>query len=134
MISFSVSIAHASHKPERKPILAKMVDAMAFREGDDRSGYMSGTPDSWLELSIEDGPGKPHEWSLRQWEKAIEKNRTHCVLLNDDLHLCDRFINVLHKELSYGTRSRLWWIMTRRYRHVLRTHSCASLRFLLYKI
>ncbi len=72
------SIAHAAHRPERIESLGRM---LAKLRGAD--------------VFVESNPGKPHEWSLRQWEAACRTDATHAVLLNDDLLLCDNFIGAV---------------------------------------
>jgi hypothetical protein len=79
-VKLSVSIAHARHLPGRTASLARMMPPLA-----DVSPV-------WFY----DGIGKPHEWSLRQWENALrEPGATHALLLNDDLILCPNFLAVL---------------------------------------
>lgn len=76
-VSFAFSVAHAGHVPERKPGLDRLLAALP-------SG-----------AHVESAPGKPHEWSERQWKGAIAQGRTHCALLNDDVIPCDGFLDVL---------------------------------------
>ncbi len=84
-VKLAISIAHAVHRPERRRTLTPMLDALA-----DRQNY----------THLECAPGKPHEWSERQWGGAITMSTlgsgcTHALLLNDDLVLCDGFLAVL---------------------------------------
>jgi hypothetical protein len=78
--TISISIAHARHIPERRASLQRMIAQLEGQEA--------------LSIYIEDQPGKPCEWSLRQWQGALQMPATHCVMLNDDLLLCDDFVEV----------------------------------------
>lgn len=80
-IHFATSIAHAPHKPERIATLARMLDVL----GDN--------------VHVESLPGKPHEWSLRQWEGALGRG-THALLMNDDLVLRPDFRDALWKAIA----------------------------------
>ncbi len=86
------SIAHAAHKPERRPILDQMladIGALGRKHNWDPFVY------------IEDKPGKPHEWSLRQWKGVADRSDyTHAAFLNDDLILCDDFTRVLDNVIA----------------------------------
>ena len=44
---------------------------------------------------IESDPGRPFEWSERQWRGAIALGQEYCLLLNDDMTLCEGFADVL---------------------------------------
>src|SRR5688572_31349290 len=73
MNKLSITVAHAAHVPERKATLGRMIERL---------------PDY---TRIETTRGKPHQWSLAQWQMGLDSNATHCVFLNDDLILCDNF-------------------------------------------
>ncbi len=53
---------------------------------------------------VESHVGPPHEWSERQWLAATTLPRfsqcTHALLLNDDLQLCPRFLDVLARVIE----------------------------------
>lgn len=82
-VTLGISICHAAHKPERKPTLNKMLEALKGQS-----------------VHVEDKPGKPHEWSERQWRYAVSLGCTHAVLLNDDVVLCEDFVEVLTKVIQ----------------------------------
>lgn len=73
----SITIAHAEHRPERRETLERMQQQL------------------WEVSRVDCTPGKPHEWSLAQWKRGLEGEPTHCCYLNDDLILCDDFVEVL---------------------------------------
>lgn len=86
--TFSISIAHCEARPERRASVERMKEQLLPRLGTEHV------------LHVESQPGKPHEWSKRQWDKALLTPRSHCVLLNDDLVLCDDFIKTLVNVVS----------------------------------
>lgn len=87
-ITLSISIAHCEARPERRESVERMKDVLLPQLGTEHV------------LHVESQPGKPHEWSKRQWDKALLTPRTHCVLLNDDLILCNDFIPTLLKVIE----------------------------------
>lgn len=83
----AISIAHAAHRPERVESLGRMMAQL-----------LPANP------YVECEPGKYHEWSLRQWQGALHlaahDEATHALLLNDDVELCDDFLDVLAKVIE----------------------------------
>lgn len=86
-MKISVSIAHAPHKPGRKEALERLLSQL-------------GSCDSYS-VWIEESPGKPHEWSERQWLRSLrDKEATHCLMLNDDVISCESFMKRLYGVLA----------------------------------
>lgn len=85
MTRIAISIAHKP-TPERVRTLERMIAAIDLpSHGDTVAG-----------IYLESAPGKPHEWSERQWYGATTyPDATHAVFLNDDLTLCDDFVTTL---------------------------------------
>ncbi len=83
------SIAHAAHRPERAATCERMHAALC--QGD-------------IAVHVEAAPGRPHEWSERQWRGAIGaaegREATHALLLNDDMVPCDSFLAALDRVVA----------------------------------
>lgn len=86
-ISLAISVAHCAARPERVETLKSMEQVI-------RADPYGGA------ICIEAAPGKPHEWSFRQWKGAVNRSRSHCVLLNDDLILCKDFLAIVRKVIE----------------------------------
>lgn len=75
-MSIAVSIAHAGHIPERKPLLERLLGSL-------------GT--GWSSVHVESARAKPFVWSERQWRAVADTDAEYGLFLNDDLVLCDKF-------------------------------------------
>lgn len=80
-----VSICHAAHLPERKPVFQRLVGQLG---------------DTWPVHVISDKL-PPHEWSVLQWGAAMNHpGATHGLFLNDDVVLCDNFHEILEQVIA----------------------------------
>lgn len=83
MTSLFLSIAHASHRPEREPLLRRLLQTV-------------GKPHpSVLGIHIESGEKPNLEWAMGQWKAAAESHGTHGLFLNDDVIPCEGFLDVV---------------------------------------
>lgn len=86
-MKLAIGIAHAAHRPERIESLGRMLGQLARHRP-----------------FVESLPGKPHEWSERLWRGTLEDaeraDASHCLLLNDDVELCDNFMAVLERVIE----------------------------------
>ena len=87
-MNIAVSIAHAGHIPERKPLLNRLYADLA-------SG-------PYGLIHIESDKAPPHVWSERQWKVVLkpDMNATHGLFLNDDVILCDHFHETLEAVIA----------------------------------
>lgn len=95
-MTFATVIAHAARRPERRATLERMLSALD-------SNVVACPVGVWGE------PGKPHEWSLGQWDFAVRlaesSDCSHVLLLNDDLVLpegsrFDNFKNIVRRVID----------------------------------
>jgi hypothetical protein len=79
-MKIAVSIAHAGHIAERKPLLERLLKDLGS---------------NFAHVHVEGDKAPPHVWSERQWLATIRSGVTHGLFLNDDLFLCDHFAETL---------------------------------------
>jgi hypothetical protein len=77
-MTIGISIAHAPHLPGRPAALERLRAQLP----------------AWP-VHLEDAPGKPHEWSERQWRGGLALGTDYVLCLNDDVCLCEGFPEVL---------------------------------------
>ncbi len=77
------SIAHAAHRPEREAVYRRLRNSLCAEY-----------------VHIESAPGKPREWSERQWRGGLALDTTHVCCLNDDVIICPDFIPTLERVIA----------------------------------
>lgn len=78
-MKLALSITHAAHRPERVASFERL-----------RSQVGS----TWDFVHVESDPMPCHEWSLRQWQWALDCGADATVFLQDDVTVCERFHEV----------------------------------------
>lgn len=94
MIQLSIVVAHAERSAERRKTLRSLImqfesEGFAF-QGDKTWRHADGH-----RLTVDTTEGAPYVWSEAQWRASLAGEGTHCVMLNDDVILCDGFLRNL---------------------------------------
>ncbi len=83
MTDIGFTIAHAAHRPERVETLRQVMAAL------------EGQP-----VHVESAPGKPREWSERQWRAGLALDTRWVCCLNDDILPCADFVATLRNVVA----------------------------------